>query len=191
MTSVLATEGNYQAFTLGGVELDWLYFAMACGVVSLLVAGLLMKETLAADQGTAVMKEIAAAIQEGAVAFLRRQFKGILLIIIPLAILVALTATKVVEPNGTIALSKLDSAVARAVAFLVGATFSGLTGFIGMSLSVRGNVRTAAAARLGDNAGALRVAFRTGGITGLFVVGLGLIGAAGITLVFQNSVVEV
>ncbi|MGH9064762.1 MAG: sodium-translocating pyrophosphatase [Acidimicrobiales bacterium] len=191
MTHLLATEGNYQAFTLGGAEVSWLYFALACGVLSLLVAVLLMRQVLAADQGTTVMKEIAAAIQEGAVAFLRRQFKGILLIIVPLAVLVALTATKVVEPNGTVALSRVDSAVSRGVAFLVGATFSGLTGFVGMSLAVRGNVRTAAAARLGSMAGALRVAFRTGGITGLFVVGLGLIGAAGITLVFQNSVVEV
>ncbi|HZD66179.1 MAG TPA: sodium-translocating pyrophosphatase [Acidimicrobiales bacterium] len=191
MTPILATEGNYQAFSLGGVEYGWLYFALACGVVSLLVALALMREVLAADQGTTVMKEIANAIQEGAVAFLRRQFKAILIIIVPLAILVGLTATKVVEPNGTIALSQLGSSVARAIAFLVGATFSGLTGFVGMSLAVRGNVRTAAAARAGSASLALRVAFRTGGITGLFVVGLGLIGAAGITLIFQNSVVEV
>jgi len=191
MTPILATEGSYQAFKLGGVEFGWLYFALACGVVSLLTAVALMRQVLAADQGTSVMKEIAAAIQEGAVAFLKRQFKAIVIIIIPLAILVALTATRVVEPNGTVAMSRVASSASRAIAFLVGATFSGLTGFVGMSLAVRGNVRTAAAARSGQVHGALRVAFRTGGITGLFVVGLGLIGASGITLIFQNSVVEV
>ncbi|MGH9129725.1 MAG: sodium-translocating pyrophosphatase [Acidimicrobiales bacterium] len=190
-TPILATEGNYQAFTFGNIEHAWLYFALACGVVSLATAFLLMREVLAFDQGTTVMREIAAAIQEGAQAFLKRQFKAIGLVIIPLVVLVGLTATKVVEPNGVIALSRLDSSLYRAAAFLVGAIFSGLTGFIGMSLSVRGNVRTAAAAKLSSMPGALRVAFRTGGITGLFVVGLGLIGAAGITLIFQNSVVEV
>src|SRR5579875_3864955 len=83
MTPILATEGSYQAFKLGGVEFGWLYFALACGVVSLLTAVALMRQVLAADQGTSVMKEIAAAIQEGAVAFLKRQFKAIVIIIIP------------------------------------------------------------------------------------------------------------
>ncbi|MGH9069963.1 MAG: sodium-translocating pyrophosphatase [Acidimicrobiales bacterium] len=191
VTPILAAEGNYQVFTLGGVEHDWLYFALACGVVSLLTALVLMRQVLAFDQGTSVMQEIAAAIQEGAVAFLKRQFRAILFVILPLAVLVGLTATKVVEPGGVVALSRIDSSLDRAAAFLVGAIFSGLTGFIGMSLSVRGNVRTAAAARLGSMPTALRVAFRTGAITGLFVVGLGVIGASGITLIFQNSVVEV
>ena len=72
-----------------------------------------------------------------------------------------------------------------------GAAFSGLTGIIGMNLSVRGNVRTAAAALDGQLPPALKVAFRTGGVTGLFCVGLGMIGAAGITLIFQNSATAV
>jgi K(+)-stimulated pyrophosphate-energized sodium pump len=191
MTSILATEGGYQAFTLHAAEKDWLYFALATGILSLLVALNLMRGVLAADQGTSVMKEIAAAIQEGAEAFLKRQFRVISIIIIPLAVLVFLTATKVVEANGHVALTFGESGLYRALAFLVGATFSGLTGFIGMSLSVRGNVRTAAASLHGELPGALKVAFRTGGITGLFCVGLGLIGATSITLIFQNTATAV
>ncbi|MHB8457413.1 MAG: sodium/proton-translocating pyrophosphatase, partial [Acidimicrobiales bacterium] len=85
----------------------------------------------------------------------------------------------------------VQAGFARSVAFLVGATFSSLTGFIGMSIAVRGNVRTAAAARGGELAGALKVAFRTGGVTGMFCVGLGIIGATGIVFIFQNSATAV
>ena len=188
---LLASEGGYQAFTLGGAERGWLVFALAAGLVALLVAIYLMRGVLAADQGTATMREIAGAIQEGAVAFLRQQFRTIAIIVVPLFVLVFFTATKVVEPNGHVALSFAASGIARGVAFLVGAAFSGMTGFIGMSLAVRGNVRTAAAARGGELAGALKVAFRTGGITGMFCVGLGLIGATGIVFIFQNSATAV
>ena len=78
MTNVLASEGGYQAFTLHAAEKDWLYFALAAGILSLLVALNLMRGVLAADQGTSVMREIAAAIQEGAQAFLKRQFPDII-----------------------------------------------------------------------------------------------------------------
>jgi K(+)-stimulated pyrophosphate-energized sodium pump len=104
---------------------------------------------------------------------------------------VFITAVKVGQPGQPHHLSFVGSGLARAIAFLVGALFSGLTGTIGMSLAVRGNVRTAAAARNGTLPPALRIAFRTGGITGLFCVGLGLIGASVITLIFQNSVTNV
>ncbi len=191
MSHLLAAEGGYQSFVLGGVERGWLYFALAAGATAIGVALSLMRGVLAADQGTTAMQEIAEAIQEGAVAFLRRQFRTILIIVVPLAALVFVTATKVAEPNGGTALSFVHSGLYRALAFLVGAAFSGLTGFVGMSLSVRGNVRTAAAARGGSLPAALRVAIRTGGITGLFCVGLGLIGAAGVFLIFQNSATEV
>ncbi|HEY5274460.1 MAG TPA: sodium-translocating pyrophosphatase [Acidimicrobiales bacterium] len=187
MNHLLASEGGYQAFTLGHLEKGWLYFALATGVLSLIVALNLMRGVLAAGTGTDLMREIAAAIQEGAEAFLKRQFRVIGIIVVPLAVLVFLTATKVVEPSGVIALSFAHAGLYRALAFLLGAIFSGATGIIGMSLSVRGNVRTAAAALDGELAPALRVAFRTGGVTGLFCVGLGMIGASGITLIFQNS----
>jgi K(+)-stimulated pyrophosphate-energized sodium pump len=191
MTHTLASEGGYQSFTLGGGEKVWLVFALLAGLAALGVAIYLMRGVLAADQGTATMREIAASIQEGAVAFLRRQFRVILIIVVPLAVLVFLTATKVVRPDGSIALSFGQSGLYRALAFLVGATFSGITGIIGMNLSVRGNVRTTAAARDGSLPAALRVAFRTGGITGMFCVGLGLFGAAAIVFIFQNTATAV
>ena len=137
------------------------------------------------------MKEIAKAIQEGAEAFLARQFKTILIIIVPLAVLIFFTATKVVRPDNSIALTFTQDGIYRVIAFLAGAAFSGLTGFIGMSIAVRGNVRTAAAATNGEMAPALKVAFRTGAVTGMLCVGLGLVGAAGIFLIFQNSATAV
>ncbi|HEV2361025.1 MAG TPA: sodium-translocating pyrophosphatase, partial [Acidimicrobiales bacterium] len=106
-------------------------------------------------------------------------------------VLVFFTATKVVRPDHTVALSFAQAGVARAVAFLCGATFSGITGVIGMSLAVRGNLRTAAAAREGSLPAALKVAFRTGGITGMLCVGLGLIGATVIVFIFQNTATSV
>jgi K(+)-stimulated pyrophosphate-energized sodium pump len=183
--------GGYQAFVLGGSGRAWLVFGLATGVIAIAAALYLMRGVLAADTGTDSMREIAAAIQEGAVAFLRRQFKTIAIIIVPLFVLVFFTATKVVRPDGSVALSFVQSGFARAIAFLCGALFSGMTGFIGMSLSVRGNVRTAAAAREGKLPPALKVAFRTGGITGLLCVGLGLIGATTIVFIFQNSATAV
>src|SRR5581483_11390416 len=136
---------------------------------------------------TPTMREIAGAIQEGAMAYLRRQFRTIAIIVVPLAILVFFTSTPILKPDGTEALSFVQSGAARTVAFLAGAFMSGLTGFIGMSLAVRGNVRTAAAAKSGSLPGALRVAFRTGGVAGMFTVGLGLIGATVIIMLAQNT----
>src|SRR5439155_1106301 len=96
-------------------------------------------------------------------------------------------STHVLKPGGGEALSFVQSGAFRTLAFLAGALMSGLTGFIGMSLAVRGNVRTAAAAKSGSLPGALRVAFRTGGVAGMFTVGLGLIGATIIIMLAQNT----
>ena len=97
MTHLLA-EGGYQIFTLHSSEKIWLYFALVCALASIVVALFLVRGVLAADQGTASMKDIAKAIQEGAEAFLARQFKTIGIIIIPLAVLIFFTATKVTHP---------------------------------------------------------------------------------------------
>ena len=94
MTHLLA-EGGYQAFLLSNTEKTWLYFALVCAVASIVVGLLLVRGVLAADQGTASMKDIAKAVQEGAEAFLSRQFKTILIIVVPLAVLIFFTATKV------------------------------------------------------------------------------------------------
>src|SRR5437773_5266302 len=188
MTHLLAVEGGYQVFHLGGAEKAWL---LVSGLTALLAIGVgfaLMRGVLAADQGTPTMIEIATAIQEGALAYLKRQFRTIVVILVPLAALVFLTSTRVVNPgNGHVALSFAQSGLFRTLAFLAGCLMSGLTGFIGMSLAVRGNVRTAAAARGGSLPAALRVAFRTGGVCGMFTVGLGLFGATIIIAIFQNT----
>jgi K(+)-stimulated pyrophosphate-energized sodium pump len=188
---LVASESGYQAFTLSGSAKIGLIFALATGVVALCVGVYLMRGVLAADQGTPTMREIAAAIQEGAEAFLRQQFKTIAIVIVPLFVLVFFTATEIQRPNGSIAMGVHEAGLARAVAFLCGAAFSGATGVIGMSLAVRGNLRTAAAARGGSLPAALRVAFRTGGITGMLCVGLGLIGATTIVFIFQNTATSV
>jgi len=187
----LVGEGGYQAFTLNSTDRLWLYITLGAGVVGIVSGLILARGVLAADQGGEKMKEIAKAIQEGAEAFLARQFKTILIIMIPLAVLIYFTATEVVRPDNSVALTFTQDGIYRVIAFLAGAIFSGLTGFIGMSIAVRGNVRTAAAATGGQMAPALKVAFRTGAVTGMLCVGLGLVGAAGIFLIFQNSATAV
>ncbi|MGH8936263.1 MAG: sodium-translocating pyrophosphatase [Acidimicrobiia bacterium] len=187
MRPVLVAEGGYQVFELGLGEYVWLWFSVATALLALGVGFALMRSTLAADQGTPLMRQIAEAIQEGAMAYLRRQFRTIALILIPLVGVVFLTATAVVRPDGSQALSVAESGLFRTLAFVAGCLMSGLTGFIGMSLAVRGNVRTAAAARAGSLPAALQVAFRTGGVAGMFTVGLGLLGATLIVLIFQNA----
>ena len=184
---LLAAEGGYQEFELGGTEMFWLFFSAATAVLAIIIGFSLMRGVLAADQGTSKMQEIAAAIQEGAMAYLRRQFKTIAVILIPLVAIVFFTSTAVLKPDGSEALNFTESGVFRTLAFLAGCLMSGLTGFIGMGLAVRGNVRTAAAARSGSLPAALKVAFRTGGVAGMFTVGLGLLGATLIILVFQNT----
>ncbi len=171
---------------MSSADRAWLIFALVAAVAALGVGLTLMRGILKNDQGTQKMRDIAQAIQEGAVAFLKRQFKTILIIVVPLAILIFFTATKVVKPDHVVALSFADVGGYRVLAFLFGAACSGLTGFVGMSLAVRGNVRTAAAARSGTLPSALKTAFRTGGITGMFCVGLGLLGASTIVFIFQN-----
>ncbi|MEX0865021.1 MAG: sodium-translocating pyrophosphatase [Acidimicrobiia bacterium] len=183
----LAAEGGWQDFTLGSTEWMWLWIAAATAVLALIVGVILSRGVLAADQGTPKMQEIAGAIQEGAMAYLRRQFKTIAMILIPLAVIVFATSTEVVKPDGSVALSLSQSGAFRTIAFIAGCFLSGLTGFLGMSLAVRGNVRTAAAARSGSLPASLKVAFRTGGVAGMFTVGLGLLGATVIIMTFQNT----
>ena len=187
MTHVLAAEGGYQTFHLSGGEWAILIGSAVTALLAILVGFILMRRVLAEDTGTPKMQEIAGSIQEGAMAYLKRQFRTIVLILIPLAIVVFITSTAVKKDTGVEALSFATSGSARTIAFIAGAFLSGLTGFIGMSLAVRGNVRTAAAARSGSMPRALSVAFRTGAIAGMFTVGLGLLGATFIIMIFQNT----
>jgi K(+)-stimulated pyrophosphate-energized sodium pump len=187
MVQLFAAEGGYQDFTLKGGEWFVLIGSALTALLALGVGLILMRGVLAADDGTPKMREIAQAIQEGALAYLRRQFRTIAFILVPLALVVFVTSVAVEKPNGDTALSFAASGTFRTLAFLAGCLMSGLTGFIGMSLAVRGNVRTAAAARTGKMAPALQIAFRTGGVCGMFCVGLGLIGATLIMMIFQNT----
>jgi K(+)-stimulated pyrophosphate-energized sodium pump len=180
-------EGGYQVFELKGGEWFVLIASAATAVLALIVGFFLVKNVMAQDEGSPKMKEIAAAIQEGAWAYLKRQFRTIGMILIPLAIIVFVTSVAIAKPDGTEALSFAQAGLWRTVAFILGCLASGFTGYIGMTLATRGNVRTAAAALTGSMPKALTVAFRTGGVAGMFTVGLGLLGATVIIMVFQNT----
>ena len=164
------------AVSLSGGNLTWVIVVAVVGLLALAVAGVLVREVLAASQGTERMQEIARAVQEGAAAYLRRQFRtlGIFVVII-FFVLLPLPADGPAVTWG------------RSIFFLVGALFSAVTGFTGMSLCVRGNVRVAAAAREGGERPAMRIAFRTGGVAGMFTVGLGLFGAAIVVLIYREN----
>ena len=185
--SVFAAEGGWQAFELQGGEWAVLLLSVAAALLALAVGAYLARSVLAADQGTPKMREIAKAIQDGAAAYLKRQFRTIAIIVVPVAAIVFFTSTEILRPDESSALSFAASGTARTVAFILGCVASGLTGYIGMTLATRGNVRTAAAAREGSMADALTVAFRTGGVAGMFTVGLGLLGASLIIIIFQNT----
>jgi K(+)-stimulated pyrophosphate-energized sodium pump len=187
VSGLFAAEGGYQEFTLNGGEWAVLLFAAASAILAIAVGFILAKMVLAADQGSPKMREIARAIQEGASAYLNRQFKTIAVILIPLAAIVFVTSTAIDKPDGSSALSFGEAGSWRTLAFLLGCVASGLTGYIGMTLATRGNVRTAAAALTGSMPRALTVAFRTGGVAGMFTVGLGLLGASTIIMIFQNT----
>ena len=187
VSALFASEGGWQDFTLKGGEWLILWLSGGSAVLALLVGWYLMVKVLQEDEGTDKMKEIASAIQVGAWAYLKRQFRTIGMILVPVGAVVFLTSVAIDKPNGESALSFVSAGLYRTIAFVLGCVASGLTGYIGMTLATRGNVRTAAAARRGSMKESLQVAFRTGGVAGMFTVGLGFLGATLIIALFQNT----
>ena len=186
MTPILA-EGGYQPFTLGDSEWYWLIFCGVVALIALAVGVVMMRGVLAKETGTEKMGEIAAAVQEGAMAYIKRQFRTIAIIVLPLAAIVFATSAEVLKPGSEDGLTFVQSGLARTAAFLLGALFSAFIGFLGMWLSTRANLRTAAAAKTGSMDAAMQVAFRAGGTVGLFTAGLGLLGATLIVMILRKS----
>ncbi|MFI6053594.1 sodium-translocating pyrophosphatase [Streptomyces violascens] len=165
----------------------------AVALAALIVAQLLVRQVLAAGEGTDSMKKIAAAVQEGANAYLTRQLRTLGLFAVVVFFLLFLLPS-----------DNWSQRVGRSVFFLIGAVFSATTGYIGMRLAVRANVRVAAAAREATPAEgepekdlttvshkAMKIAFRTGGVVGMFTVGLGLLGASVVVLVYAADAPKV
>jgi K(+)-stimulated pyrophosphate-energized sodium pump len=187
VSGIIAAEGGYQDFVLKGGEWTVLWLAAAAAVLAIVIGLILVRSVMAADQGTPKMIEIAEAIQEGAWAYLKRQFRTIGLILIPLVVIVFVTSTEILKSDNSVALSQVQAGLWRTIAFVLGCVSSGFIGYIGMTLATRGNIRTAAAALTNSMPKALDVAFRTGGVAGMFTVGLGLMGATVIIMIFQNT----
>ena len=147
------------------------YLVLVCGVIALLYGAWAVRSVLAAPAGNERMQEIAAAIQEGASAYLNRQYTAIAVVGLIIGILLGFWL-----------------GAFSAIGYAIGAVLSGLAGFIGMHVSVRANVRTTEAARSVGLAGGLDVAFKSGAVTGMLVVGLALLGVTGYYIVLRNLI---
>src|SRR4051812_13798014 len=150
-------------------------------LAALAIGYMLLREVLAAGQGTKRMQEIGEAVQEGAQAYLKRQFRTLgVFVVVVFLLLLALPA------------DDLGERIGRSIFFVIGAVFSASIGYLGMWLATRANIRVAAASREpGGREKATRIAFRTGGVVGMFTVGLGLFGAALVVLVYAADAPKV
>ncbi|MDQ3554236.1 MAG: sodium-translocating pyrophosphatase [Chloroflexota bacterium] len=168
--------------------------ALGSGAVGLVAAAFLARSVLAQSEGTERVRQVGRLIQQGAMAFLRREYTILAVFVVVVAVLVAI----LVDMNalGNARLAELASGTRdhlgpgpwTAVTYLLGAIGSGLAGFVGMSIAVRGNMRTVTAALEGLDP-ALRVAFSTGTVMGLTVVGVGLLGVTALWLIFNDATV--
>ncbi len=173
MSPLHLAAGESLSLSTGNRTLILLVAAVA--LLSLVMAVMFRRQVLAADEGTTAMQEIARAVQEGANAFLGRQFRTLAVFaVLAFALLFVLPGDASVR-------------IGRSVFFLFGALFSAAIGYLGMSLAVRANVRVAAAARVLDRDTAMRTAFRTGGVVGMATVGLGLLGAAAVVFMYEGD----
>jgi K(+)-stimulated pyrophosphate-energized sodium pump len=177
---LLVQEGSVKGIEFGGFENAVLLAVLLVSVAAIGVAFVLRRQVLANPDGTDKMREIAAAIQDGSRAYLNRQFRTVAVFVALLFFLLLL-----LDADST------SVRVGRSVAFLVGALFSAIAGRTGMSLAVRANVRVAAAADQGGLLKAMPIAFRAGGVAGMFVVGLGLLGATAVVFVYKGDAANV
>ncbi|HEX7462177.1 MAG TPA: sodium-translocating pyrophosphatase [Dermatophilaceae bacterium] len=166
--------------TLAGTNLTLVVVVAVIAVVALVMGVIFRRQVLAADPGTAKMQEIGQAVEEGAHAYLARQFKTLsVFVVIVFFLLMALPADTAGIRFG------------RSGFFVLGAIFSAAVGYFGMSLAVKANVRVAAAANDSGRDVGMRIAFRTGGTVGMMTVGLGLLGASSVVLLYKGDAPKV
>jgi K(+)-stimulated pyrophosphate-energized sodium pump len=166
--------------TLSGANVVYVVIVAVIALLGIAAGLKFRSEVLAADAGTPKMQEIGRAVEEGAQAYLQRQFKTLsIFVVIVFFVLLALPA----EGGGV--------RIGRSIAFVFGAVFSATIGYLGMSLAVKANVRVASAANTTGREPAMKVAFRTGGTVGMITVGLGLFGAAVVVLIFKVNAPKV
>src|SRR5688572_22980015 len=176
----LASAESSSGLDLTGANPTYVIVVAAVAAVALVMGFVFRQQVLAADPGTEKMQEIGAAVEEGAQAYLARQFKTLgIFVVLVFGLLLLLPAD-----TGEVRWG-------RSGFFVVGALFSGLIGYLGMSLAVKANVRVASAARDGDRDSGMRIAFRTGGTVGMFTVGLGLLGASVVVLLYKGDAPKV
>ncbi|MHA6619492.1 sodium-translocating pyrophosphatase [Pseudonocardia sp. DLS-67] len=166
--------------TLAGGDYAIVGVVAVVALAALAVGFVLLREVLAAGEGTSKMQDIGRAVQEGAAAYLNRQFRTLgIFVVVVFVLLFALPGD-------------IGERVGRSIFFIIGAVFSATIGYLGMWLATRANIRVAAAAReSGGREKATRIAFRTGGVVGMFTVGLGLFGAAVVVMVYTGQAPKV
>jgi K(+)-stimulated pyrophosphate-energized sodium pump len=181
MSGTLAAAGG--GLSLSGKNLSYVIIAAVIALVALGFAAALTKAVLATGKGTTNMQEISGAVQEGASAYLLRQFRTLAIFVVIAVVLLFLLPVHQTAGSETVV------KIGRSAFFVVGAVFSAFIGGAGMALATRANVRVAAAARQaqGGREAAMQIAFRTGGVVGFLTVGLGLFGVALVVMIFRGD----
>ena len=180
--SLLPVPLEVTSINLSGVNLTFVAVVGVIALIALVMAMIFRREVLAANDGTPKMQAIALAVQEGASAYLARQFRTLSVFAVAAFFLLLLLPV-----HESADFSSLTLRICRSVAFLAGAVFSALIGYLGMWLAVRANVRMASAARSEGRDPAMRIAFRTGAHVGMVTVGLGLFGASLVVFIFRGD----
>src|SRR4051794_4967501 len=179
MSALTLAAGGGRLASLAHGDRKIVVIVLPASLVALAFAAVFAREVLAAERGPEKMREISRAVQEGAAAYLSRQFRTLAIFAVLVFLLLFL-----LPGSGEVRFG-------RSLFFLVGTGFSALVGFIGMTLATRANVRVAHAANTVGTKPALRIAFRSGGVVGMFTIGLGLLGASIVLLAYNDHAPEV